>query len=580
MAISRSEDPDELEAVRIAERVIANPSKTSSPRSDWDGGFDFSQVRIHNDATAARSAQAVGAFAFTAGNHVVFGGGRYSPQTHEGRRLLAHELVHVIQQSASGPPGLEGQRGQRMGLGVLQRQKAGEESGGFFKSVKGFLTEPRRRQYAKDVVAAVREAPDHAYEVLVGEVLEAIKQHYVKFFLVLGGFIGAEIVAGILGAVPEPTMLTKVVAAAVQFLVFAIMGYYAAVELKGALEEGSRFFDLCREANGNPEKIREASIALLRMVRHIILAILNIIGARAKLRSLGAMRGTTETTEAAEAGIEGAGHTAASGPSNVIPITRATRTTPTGPAPSGGPVAFEGSLARNMETGPVEEPVPASVPVARTTPLEEPASSPITEPAEMPVVAKPTAALPRPGILPKAAGVMGAAGAATKPGRQPKPPPRKKEQDCRKDPCPHPLSISWPRQLPRPEEDVTLRRTPGDLRDTEALRDRGNVQRRFAARIRAAREEGRPPERPCFQDEYHMEENAIYDAHHIQPLMLGGEDIPGNLCALRHEYHERGHPYLNDQREHLDEYLRCRICSGYLTAHPQEQEYEIIDEKG
>lgn len=61
-------------------------------------GFDFSQVRVHADSRAAESAQAVNALAYTVGRDVVFGTGQYAPGTNEGRRLLAHELSHVVQQ--------------------------------------------------------------------------------------------------------------------------------------------------------------------------------------------------------------------------------------------------------------------------------------------------------------------------------------------------------------------------------------------------------------------------------------------------------------------------------------------------
>ena len=62
-------------------------------------GADFSQVRLHSDAQAAESARAVNAKAYTQGQDVVFGVGQYAPGTGEGRRLMAHELTHVVQQS-------------------------------------------------------------------------------------------------------------------------------------------------------------------------------------------------------------------------------------------------------------------------------------------------------------------------------------------------------------------------------------------------------------------------------------------------------------------------------------------------
>jgi hypothetical protein len=66
-------------------------------------GADFSGVRVHADARAARSADAVGARAYTVGSDVVFAAGRYAPGTREGDRLLAHELAHVVQQSGGAP---------------------------------------------------------------------------------------------------------------------------------------------------------------------------------------------------------------------------------------------------------------------------------------------------------------------------------------------------------------------------------------------------------------------------------------------------------------------------------------------
>jgi len=64
-------------------------------------GHDFSRVRVHTDRQAAESARAVGALAYTVGRDVVFGVGQYAPSTPQGRRLLAHELVHVLQQGGS-----------------------------------------------------------------------------------------------------------------------------------------------------------------------------------------------------------------------------------------------------------------------------------------------------------------------------------------------------------------------------------------------------------------------------------------------------------------------------------------------
>lgn len=68
-------------------------------------GYDFGDVRIHTGAAAADSARALHAHAFTLGRDIVFGDGEYSPHTTSGRRLIAHELVHVVQQGGepAGP---------------------------------------------------------------------------------------------------------------------------------------------------------------------------------------------------------------------------------------------------------------------------------------------------------------------------------------------------------------------------------------------------------------------------------------------------------------------------------------------
>ncbi|OPY75276.1 MAG: hypothetical protein A4E63_00387 [Syntrophorhabdus sp. PtaU1.Bin050] len=64
-------------------------------------GVSFDGVRIHTDTDAADSARACNALAYTAGHDIVFGPGQYTPETPQGRRLIAHELTHVIQQSTA-----------------------------------------------------------------------------------------------------------------------------------------------------------------------------------------------------------------------------------------------------------------------------------------------------------------------------------------------------------------------------------------------------------------------------------------------------------------------------------------------
>ena len=61
-------------------------------------GTDFSAVRVHSDAAAGESTQRLGTSAYTVGQHLVFGPGRYVPSSADGQTLLAHELTHSVQQ--------------------------------------------------------------------------------------------------------------------------------------------------------------------------------------------------------------------------------------------------------------------------------------------------------------------------------------------------------------------------------------------------------------------------------------------------------------------------------------------------
>jgi hypothetical protein len=67
-------------------------------------GQDFSNVRVHTNDDAARSARDVNALAYTAGQNIAFGSGQYTPSTSRGQRLIAHELAHVVQQRRAPAP--------------------------------------------------------------------------------------------------------------------------------------------------------------------------------------------------------------------------------------------------------------------------------------------------------------------------------------------------------------------------------------------------------------------------------------------------------------------------------------------
>ncbi len=67
-------------------------------------GHSLDSVRVHTDERAARTARVLGARAFTVGDHISFGAGQYAPRSPERRRLVAHELTHVVQQRSHSAP--------------------------------------------------------------------------------------------------------------------------------------------------------------------------------------------------------------------------------------------------------------------------------------------------------------------------------------------------------------------------------------------------------------------------------------------------------------------------------------------
>jgi hypothetical protein len=90
----------------VVDQVLGSPGRALDPATHGfmasRFGADFGDVRIHTDTQAAQSAAAVEARAYTVGRDVVFGAGQYDPASTDGRRLLAHELAHTLQQDGGG----------------------------------------------------------------------------------------------------------------------------------------------------------------------------------------------------------------------------------------------------------------------------------------------------------------------------------------------------------------------------------------------------------------------------------------------------------------------------------------------
>jgi hypothetical protein len=98
---------DVLRSARIHD-ALSTPGNTmeGETRSFMEARFgrDFGDVRIHRDARAGGSARELSAAAHTLGSHIAFADGQFQPEAAAGRRLLAHELAHVVQQGGAGTP--------------------------------------------------------------------------------------------------------------------------------------------------------------------------------------------------------------------------------------------------------------------------------------------------------------------------------------------------------------------------------------------------------------------------------------------------------------------------------------------
>ena len=104
---ARGHAHDTTAGAAALDRVIAGGGRRLDPQTrqamEARFGRDFGSVRVHDDPAAANAADALSARALTVrGEHIVFAAGRHQPRTAQGRRLLAHELAHVVQQRPAG----------------------------------------------------------------------------------------------------------------------------------------------------------------------------------------------------------------------------------------------------------------------------------------------------------------------------------------------------------------------------------------------------------------------------------------------------------------------------------------------
>lgn len=125
-------------------------------------GHDFGAVRVHTGTDADVAARSLNAHAFTVGHDIVFRSGEYDPESREGQRLLAHELVHVLQQDRGGTSG---------GPSPLRRSVSSDSSNGASSASSGSdgsaapFTSPSAgyRVCARPLQSVLGTVANHAY---------------------------------------------------------------------------------------------------------------------------------------------------------------------------------------------------------------------------------------------------------------------------------------------------------------------------------------------------------------------------------------------------------------------------------
>jgi hypothetical protein len=131
--LQSSSNGDEYARADLTESLGAGQPLDPGTRGFMESRFshDFSGVRVHTDEQAAQSARSIHARAYTFNRDVVFDSGTYAPRSAEGKKLLAHELTHVVQQGNSS----NGNRLRRAADTTQTQQQQEKSEPGFFSKI-------------------------------------------------------------------------------------------------------------------------------------------------------------------------------------------------------------------------------------------------------------------------------------------------------------------------------------------------------------------------------------------------------------------------------------------------------------
>lgn len=552
-------------------------------------GRDFSSVRIFNDDTAARSARAVSAHAYTVGDKIVFNQGRYAPESPSGRRLLAHELAHVVQQGSISP--------------TLQRWSYAEIKESAYKKLVETARAATRvslsalRQLASHLPASMQGGASTLIDiadVVIGAVFAVV-------LAVIGIIVGfgegvADLVKGLVTLVlGVGKILFDVIKGLFTNFDAAKQDWNSIVETFNALPGAvvKMVKDWLDRFEKAPSERQSLMIGELTGQIIALIATWEIsagrAGAGAKVAAQATDIGTAavrtadvattaaKTADLASTAAKTADVATTAAKTADVGTTAAKATRPALRSIQGGgqsaarTAVSEGNAA--LKLAPEVEQAPKFVPRIVPPP-------PVTAPAEVATQVATEAANKGLGRgLAAGTGIAAAKGTQVATDADPKKKKKKKCEDA--EPC-GVLPIVWPSEhLPLPEGELV--RTKGDLREVLGT-DRGANQANFAACISGWKKnpqqldlEAACPGHGFYQEG--LQPSEPIDAHHIHPLYLGGgDDWLGNLGAIDLTRHRQGHRELDKQQMMFDtdpSWAQCNVCSPNLSQHPVDQEYRI-----
>lgn len=156
----------------IVHEVLRSPGQPldSETRNFMEAGFrhDFSKIRVHTDSKALESAKILNALAYTVGTEIVFDEGQYKPATENGRRLLAHELSHVLQHGGKLPTAdlrvdqrgsASEQEADRIAEKIIQKRPGLQKVEQTIAEKLSLKENPRRRPCANTGLIVLQESP-------------------------------------------------------------------------------------------------------------------------------------------------------------------------------------------------------------------------------------------------------------------------------------------------------------------------------------------------------------------------------------------------------------------------------------